>query len=225
MSLVILGILAAGLWAAGRWDREFFFSAGTKPGLLAASLLGAGLLRWRFGQADLWQQFLLAVVFGCLLFACATDMAFCQVYNMTWWVGVPAGALLFWSRCLREPQNAKGAAELAVFFALQLLWFARMYGRADCYAFCVCALAQAGLGMGLLAYLSHMAAAFLMLALIQGRKGNLGRGGNLKRPVPFVPYITAAFYLMLAAQALLQRIFQWRIAGFRLMILETMAIC
>ncbi len=203
MSAVIFGILAAGMWVVRRCDAENAAGLKAGPGVLAAGFLGVWMLWWRFGREEMLLRVLLAMVMGCLLFACVTDRALCQVYNVTWWAASLAAAPLFWQSCRKGPGGGERVLELALFLGLQLLVFARMYGRADCYAFCICALAQAGLGMGLLEFLCQMAAAFGMLALVQGARGNLGGDGNLKQPVPFLPYITASFYLMLALQGLL----------------------
>lgn len=88
-------------------------------------------------------------------------------------------------------------AGLGLFVLLQLKLFSKMYGRADCYAFCVCALAEAAAGLGIVEFLIHMLAAFCLLAVIQGIHRNIDRRGNLKQPVPFLPYITLAFWTLL----------------------------
>ena len=72
-----------------------------------------------------------------------------------------------------------------------------MYGRADCYAFCVCAMAETACGMGFAEYLFHMLIAFGILAMVQFARRNIDTKGNLKHPVPFIPYIAAAFVLVL----------------------------
>lgn len=135
------------------------------------------------------------VIAVCLLFACATDCKTCLVYNVTWWMsGAAALGLLLLYRPL--PALAQWV-ELLAFIALQLLLFARLYGRADCYAFCVCAMAETAVGLAFLDYLVHMTLAFLLLTLVQGLRRNIGRRGNLKEPVPFLPYITLAFWALL----------------------------
>lgn len=96
-----------------------------------------------------------------------------------------------------EKFAAENAAELGIFVLLQLKFFSRMYGRADCYAFCVCAAAEAAAGLGMAGFLGHMLGAFCLLAVVQGARRNIDAGGNLKRPVPFLPYITLAFWAML----------------------------
>ena len=85
---------------------------------------------------------------------------------------------------------------LLFFICLQQFLFSRMYGRADCHAFSVCALHLASLGVGLRGYLEQMLLAFLFLAIFQFFRKNIADNGNLKRPVPFLPYITLAFFLV-----------------------------
>lgn len=83
------------------------------------------------------------------------------------------------------------------FLFLQRFLFDRFYGRADVYAFCACGLLESVFGIGLLGYLLHMAGAFLLLAVVQGVKRNIGTNGNLKRAVPFLPYIVFSFWIVL----------------------------
>lgn len=82
--------------------------------------------------------------------------------------------------------------------ALQFMLFARMYGKADCYAFCVCAIAGASLGMGFPDYLWQMLLALCLLFPVQLLRRNIGKSGNLKQPVAFLPYITLAFGIHIA---------------------------
>ncbi len=134
-------------------------------------------------------------IMACLLFACVTDCKTCQVYNVTWWISGGAAVLLLVGR---ESRLTIGViSELFVFIVLQLIFFSKMYGRADCYAFSVCAIAEASEGMGLGEYLLHMLWAFLLLAFVQGICHNIDKTGNLRKPVPFLPYITLAFCALL----------------------------
>lgn len=137
-------------------------------------------------RALLW-----AVISVCFLTASVEDCRTCEVHNLLWWISGTAAALLI-------VQNGISRAlllELTVFCLLQLILFSRMYGRADCYAFCVCAAAEASLGAGLQEYLVHMLFAFGILAVIQLFRHNVNRKGNLKQAVPFLPYITVSFGL------------------------------
>lgn len=131
----------------------------------------------------------------CLLLACIMDCRTHEVYNVIWWAAGAAAALLL-------PERKDGADigvlwELFFFILLQLTLFTRMYGRADCYAFSVCAVAEAAVGLSLTGYLLHMLISFLLLAFVQALRHNIGRGGNLLQPVPFLPYITLAFWALL----------------------------
>lgn len=197
MSLIILGTVFAGICIVRHFDRAATAEIRIRPGILAAGLLGSGILWQSYSGKAVLLMSVLAVILGCLLFACVTDTAICQVYNFTWWVAEAAGAVLFWNRCGHAPDAARGVLQLSLFCIVQLLVFVRMYGRGDCYAFCVCAVAEAGLGMGFLGFLIHMTIAFVLLVFVQSLNRNIGPGGRLKIPVPFLPYITAAFYLVL----------------------------
>lgn len=136
-----------------------------------------------------------AVIAACLLFACVTDCKTCQVYNFTWWISGTAAVLLL-AAC-ENGVSLECAGGLGLFIILQLKFFSKLYGRADCYAFCVCATAEAAAGLRLAGFLAHMLGAFCLLAAVQGIRGNIDKRGNLKRPVPFLPYITLAFWALL----------------------------
>lgn len=135
------------------------------------------------------------VIAVCLLFACITDCRSREVYNVTWWAaGMAAGALLLGKR---DRLDAGILSELGSFILLQLVLFTKMYGRADCYAFSVCAVAETAAGLSLAGYLLHMLLSFALLAFVQALRHNIDRGGNLRQPVPFLPYITLAFWALL----------------------------
>lgn len=133
-----------------------------------------------------------------LLYGCITDIKSQLVYNFTWWFGgLAAGSLLWESLCAGQP--AAVLWHLAVYMVLQFGLFARMYGRADCYAFCVCAIAEASLGKGLSDHLVLMLLALFLLFPVQLLRRNIARNGNLRRPVAFLPYIATAFALHMIA--------------------------
>lgn len=146
---------------------------------------------------NVWQSMGMEIVLGALLFACITDYTQCQVYHFTWWIaGSVVMGWLFVAICRGEPIPW---LELILFCMLQELLFAKLYGRADCHAFCVCAVMYALLEKGMLCYLLHMWIAFLLLAGIQWHQGNIAGNGNLKKPVPLIPYIVLTFLLLYVA--------------------------
>lgn len=193
MSTVMFGTIAAGLWLIGRLDQEIRPEKKECVTVLAACIAGAVLNGLILGQGEFLARLSLSLLMGCLLLACITDIAICQVYNFVWWISGAAAILLLTGRRL----EVSAVWDVLLFGVIQMTLFARMYGKADCYAFCVCAIAEAGLGFGLAGFLLHMLASFLLLAAVQAVRRNIGSGGHLKSPVPFLPYITTAFYLML----------------------------
>lgn len=139
------------------------------------------------------------VILWCsLLYGCITDMKSRMVYNFTWWLGGLAAGGLLW-KSLWEGLPEAVLWNLSVFMTVQLVLFCRMYGRADCYAFCVCAIAEASLGMRLSDYLVHILLALSLLFPVQLLKRNIAKNGNLKQPVAFLPYIILAFGLYIYA--------------------------
>lgn len=200
MTPVIFGTAAVGLILIGKMDRAIKPTTGTMAGVLAAGLAGGGLLGWSFEPGEFFSRLLLALVVGCLLLACVTDVVMYQVYDFVWWLSGAASAMLLWARLWMTDDIRNGLEilfSLITFWLVQLLIFGRLYGKADCYAFCVCATAGAGLGMGMELIVTHMVFAFGMLVPMQFISKNITLRGNLKKPVAFIPYITAGFYLLL----------------------------
>lgn len=202
MTLVILGTVAAGLYLIKRLDQAIKLSRRHMLVIVLAGFTGNGILCWRLGPQGSLSRLLLSVILGCLLLACITDLAIYQVHNFVWWFsGIAAGLLLF-VEIRRDIGIADSVlSELLAFCIIQIVLFGQLYGRADCYAFCVCAGAEVGLGMGIVGFLEHMILAFLLLTVVQAFRKNISRKGNLKKPVPFLPYITTAFYLLLFCES------------------------
>lgn len=200
MTPVILGTAAAGMLLIKRLDRDIEPSDGIKEVFLAAGVAGGALLERIYGSGEFFSRLLLAMLLGCLLLACITDVVIYRVYNFVWWIGGAASAILLWRRLWLSDGLRDGAGilfDLIIFLLIQLKLFGRLYGKADCYAFCVCSVAGAGIGMGLELFMAHMTLAFVLLVPVQFCKRNIGKGGTLKEPVPFLPYITVAFYLLM----------------------------
>lgn len=129
----------------------------------------------------------------CFLFACEMDCRTCEVYNVIWWISGTAAAVLI---ALSSRAERTLLLELCLFCVIQLGIFSKMYGKADCYAFCVCAAAEASEGLGLKEFLVHMMLAIGLLAIVQLLRRNIDGRGNLKQAVPFLPYITLSFGLL-----------------------------
>ena len=127
---------------------------------------------------------------GGLLMASWMDRKECWVYNYVWWWCLPWACLL----ALSEGWDIRTWIAAAGFAALQQLVFGHMYGRADCYAFSVCALAECTGDTGILWPLCHMLLAVILLTVVQLFHGNVTRAGSLRVPQPFIPYIITAFF-------------------------------
>lgn len=127
-----------------------------------------------------------------LIYGCATDLKDKAVYNFTWWFGGLAAGGLLW-KSMFPGQAITVLWHLGLYMVLQMVLFSHLYGKADCYAFCVCAIAEASLGMTLFDYLIFTFLAVLLLFPVQLCRRNIAGNGNLKQPVAFLPYITTAF--------------------------------
>ena len=97
-----------------------------------------------------------------------------------------------------EPWGA--GVSLLLFGLLQEKIFSRMYGRADCHAFLICALTECAMGFRMKEYLLHMLLALFLLVVVQAIRKNIGKNGNLKKAVPFMPYITISFWLVMLSR-------------------------
>lgn len=187
---------AAGLFWLGSRDAEWtlWLAAREKAiwtGVAALCTSCILLLRNKYFLTDV----LMGGFAAGLIAAAAMDLWEQMIYRFVWWAsGAAALAALSIQFCAGE--TAKGTTgQLVLYIILQQTIFARFYGRADCHAFSVCALGMAALGMEFRDYLVHMALTFGALTAVQLALGNVARNGRLKRPVPLVPYIAAAFWL------------------------------
>ncbi len=205
---LLYAIVVACMYAVRHLDTESWNWTEKEWGfVLVVSGINSVILRWLpydcFPKAE--SLCLLTVLAGCLLFACVTDCQSCQVFAFTWWGAGAAGGILLYQSLAGEhggmqmftAANSSRLASLFLYIFLQEIFFSRFYGRADCHAFVVCAVAECSLGMGMTQYLLHMALAFGALTIVQGFRGNINSGGNLKQPVAFLPYITISFWVLL----------------------------
>ncbi len=184
-----------GLLRIGALDEEWSLWLDTRgKGIVLALCFVSVLCIMHVGIESIWVEVLLGVLGGCLLTASIMDWWEQMVYRFIWWIGGAVGGLLF----VKAGISSQTLCSIIGFWLLQKLIFARLYGRADCYAFCVSALAMAALGGGFADYVIHMFLVFVGLTAVQMMRGNIAGNGNLKKAVPLVPYITIAFWLWVA---------------------------
>ena len=153
-----------------------------------------GIVSW---ESVLWKKILWNIFAGCLLAAVVMDWWEQMVYRFVWWAAGAVAGLLLLERICYDTDQLERMMLLVLFVLMQELFFARFYGRADCHAFCVCAAMLAVRGLGFRDYLMHMALVFGGLTLIQMIRGNIAGNGQLRIPVPLVPYIAAAFWFLI----------------------------
>ena len=127
---------------------------------------------------------------GGLLSAAYMDRRNCWVYNYVWWWCLPWAGILG----LTAGGEFSGIVAVLVFGMLQQLLFSRMYGKADCHAFSVCALAECGNAVGMVGFLLQMFLSVVLLTIVQLFRGNVTPRGRLREPQPFIPYIITAFF-------------------------------
>lgn len=203
---VILGTVSAGfflirhldrtvdksIWSFKQWQRGLLFSAAFLNTLWIERLAGI----------DRLQKLFAGILAGCLLFACVTDIKIREVYRFTWWAaGVAVSALLFCRSLSVNFDTDKALSSVFFLFAyivMQEFLFCRVYGRADCHAFVVCAAAQTVFGRDMEWYFLHMTLSFGMLIAVELIRGNINTQGRLKAPAAFLPYITFSFWIVMS---------------------------
>lgn len=188
---VLLSFLCAGVGWFVLQKIEPGYAQGEKKRYTAPAaavlLLAGGVLQGGTGF-PFWYG---AVFWPTLTVAALCDYCTAEVYDITFYPAMLAGCgYLLFCGSRTEIWN------LAVFAALQALIFRRMYGGADCLAFCLCAVCRAVFHGTLLDDLLQMLLTFVLLAAVQLLKRNVNRKGNLKEPVPLIPYIAAAMLLL-----------------------------
>lgn len=155
--------------------------------ITVGGFIGIFLTHW-----DWYGQLACGVLAAYLLVASIQDQQSCQVYDFLHLLALPPGVVFI----LSSPSGEK-IGSLIMFAVIQLGVFMRMYGAADGIVFWVCAVYESRFGNGLLTYLLHMGAAYVVLGVVQGFRHNINKHGNLKTPVPFVPYIAATVWFFL----------------------------
>ncbi len=195
------------------WELGVFVLSG---GILYRTMQVDGELR-ECNQEHLWRVWFVACIiaetglFVCMLEAepvpkvcllmlavyfvvCSTmDSMLCMVNNFMQYVGAAGGGILV----LHQLPEKEIGISLLVFAFVQYVLFRKMYGSADVTAFLICALYLAGRNKNIEDYLFHMAACYLLLAVVQGARGNITRKGQLEKPVPLYPYISTSFLLII----------------------------
>lgn len=201
---VIAAVIRLGIGVIAKWDTPLRWKSEHVRWILVATLV-EGLIIWQvFGEGNFFRMLLLGIFAGCLLLACITDAMLCQVYRFVWWMAIAVGGLLLLTDGGQSsiPDNlVLAGGGLLLFGVLQYGVFGRTYGRADCHAFVSCALVETAMGAGMEVYLIHMILAYVLLAVVQIKRKNVSKWGELCRPVPFLPYINVSFWLVILMMA------------------------
>ena len=153
------------------------------------------------------QGILCSLLAGGLLAAACMDAVHSYVYNYVWWWCLPWTGILL-GLPVSEAYMEDGVCRITDRFSIQqaaaMALFAQMYGRADCHAFSVCALAGCAWQGNLLWFLIHMLSALTLLAAVQFCRRNVTPDGKLRVPKPFIPYIVVTFWVQIPVMLYLQ---------------------
>jgi prepilin signal peptidase PulO-like enzyme (type II secretory pathway) len=183
------------LWFVKRFDPAYNLphTKWKKYVILGSAFLTAVLVAFWLPAWNCWQRGGAVVLSAYLICASVMDIQTKEVYDFLPYLGAVPGVLYL----LYASTDMSIWIALILYCFLQLLFFSRMYGKADAKAFCVCAVYISVGGGGFPAYIYHMSAAFLILGAIQAIRHNISRRGNLKTPVPFLPYIASTIWVIL----------------------------
>lgn len=130
---------------------------------------------------------------GLLLTAALMDLFSNEVYDFIWMIFVPLCTVLLF---VSGNATVTVLISLFIYFIIQEILMARVYGRADCHALWCCALLFSAFGSDLEAYTMHMGVTFFLMCIIQYFKGNIGPGLKLKKKIAMIPYILVGFWLV-----------------------------
>lgn len=205
------GLLGSGILICCLVDAEFREVTEQKKGIAAAASAGIYLLSALVLKGEpasglpdaavftaVW-ELLDSLFWSSLALAAYSDYCTMRVWDF---IHLPAAAagVLQGIMCMFTPIfTLQMLLDLILFAGLQWVFirvmFRGKYGEADGLAFFMCALHMAATGGTFLQYLVHMAAAYLLFGTVQILKGNVNRKGNLKTPMPLIPYIAAAMLI------------------------------
>lgn len=198
----------AGLFWIGSRDAEWDMCLPLWADAVLALICGINsLCILLIGNSCFLKDLLLGWLAGSLIAAAVMDLWNQMVYRFVWWSAGAAMIVIWFLRSYTERMAGESTGQivfyiigqvfpgLVLYIIVQQAVFGRLYGRADCHAFSICAVGMAVLGMSFEDFVIHMTLAYLGLTVVQFLSGNVAGGGRLKRPVPFIPYIVAAFWL------------------------------
>lgn len=136
---------------------------------------------------------ILFAVFNILLFAAAlTDLIFREVYDLIWIVGILISYVIYATNPDVMPENVLC---LVFYIAVQEFLMGKVYGRADCHAFCTCGFFLICAGQSVEVCIFHFGISFILLTVIQFMGKNIGSRGRLKKKVAMIPYIAVGFWI------------------------------
>lgn len=189
--MAALKILVSFAYAGAEWllikKLEPEYAAACKTKKRAAAVMASYLLLTDVmcrEETTFWYD---SIFWAALTMAAFCDYCTTEVYDVVFFPPMVIGCI-----CLAGQSSWRGILNLFLFWLLQLVLFRRFYGGADCLAFSMCAAYMAVHDGGLLLeHLLLMLFTFLALGIVQLLRRNVDREGNLKEPVPLIPYIAS----------------------------------
>lgn len=142
---------------------------------------------------NVWYIAACSLFYGLLMSSVMMDIAWKEIYEFVWAIGlVIVESIFLVCGCI----NLAIIISLGIYFVIQEVLMSRTYGKADCHAFCCCALVLAMQGMEMEYYVLHMAITLGILFAVQLLAGNVNLDMRLRKPVAMIPYIAAGFFVI-----------------------------
>ncbi len=133
------------------------------------------------------------IVQGLLFTAALMDVFKQEVYDILWMIFVPLCTVLL---IVRGEATLPVFISLMIYYIIQEVIMARVYGRADCHALWCCGLLFSAFGAELEVYAVHVAVTFVLICVVQLIKKNIGPSLKLKKKIAMIPYILVGFWLV-----------------------------
>jgi len=135
------------------------------------------------------------IFIGCSMAAVMMDILWQEVYDLVWIICILGGMIVL---IVIKRMTIDLLISLCIIFFMQEVIMRNSYGKADCHAFCCYGIFLAIRGMGLEYFAAQMTLTFILLVISQMCMRNIDRRLKLRQPVPMIPYITAAMFVVLA---------------------------
>lgn len=129
-----------------------------------------------------------------LVCAAIMDYKYHEVYDYFWIVII---VIAFIIRLIFTELTLWEVLSLMIYVVMQEAVMCHGYGKADCHAFCSCAMLIGIYHMTLEYFILHMFITVVIMTIHQLAKKNVSINGRLKQEIPMIPYIVVAYFAVM----------------------------